>query len=140
MLEEETLEKAKRNLLQRFPLLPLCGTHHGYFTNQECSAVVDSINRSGAEIVIVGMGMPRQEKWIQEQFPSLKPLLILNAGSCFDFVAGTKKRCPTWLGKIGFEWFFRFLQEPVRLWKRYLLGNPMFIVRVLHQRFLKKLS
>jgi N-acetylglucosaminyldiphosphoundecaprenol N-acetyl-beta-D-mannosaminyltransferase len=135
--EESVLKKAKRNLVQFYPSLKISGSHHGYFTSQEAPSIVDLINRSGAEILIVGMGMPRQEQWIQKQFDALKPRLVLNAGSCFDFVAGTKKRCPSWIGIIGFEWLFRFVQEPRRLWRRYLIGNPLFIYRIIKSRILK---
>jgi N-acetylglucosaminyldiphosphoundecaprenol N-acetyl-beta-D-mannosaminyltransferase len=116
------LDKARTNLLNIFPSLKIAGMHHGYFTNQDTLSIVDLINRSGADILIVGMGMPKQEKWIQEQFAQLRPRLVLNAGSCLDFVAGSKRRCPSWLGKIGFEWLFRFILEPRRLWRRYLMG------------------
>jgi N-acetylglucosaminyldiphosphoundecaprenol N-acetyl-beta-D-mannosaminyltransferase len=136
--EDIVLEKTKINLLKSYPSLKISGSHHGYFTSQEAPSIVDLINRSGAEILIVGMGMPRQEKWIQEQFNALKPRLVLNAGSCFDFIAGTKKRCPSWMGKVGIEWLFRLAIEPQRLWRRYLIGNPVFIYRIIKSRLLKK--
>ena len=132
--EESVLEKAKNNLLKSYPSLIISGSHHGYFTSQETPGIVHLVNSSGAEILIVGMGMPRQEKWIQEQFTVLKPRLVFNAGSCFDYVAGTKNRCPSWLGKIGFEWIYRLMQDPGRLWKRYLIGNPLFIFRIIKAR------
>jgi N-acetylglucosaminyldiphosphoundecaprenol N-acetyl-beta-D-mannosaminyltransferase len=134
---DEILEKAKRNLLHLYPTLAILGMHHGYFSDRESSSLIDLINRSGADIVVVGMGMPKQEKWIQENFARLKPHLVLNAGSCFDFVAGTKKRCPQWLGNIGLEWLFRLILEPKRLWRRYLIGNPLFIYRIIKTGFMR---
>lgn len=127
---EEVLSKAQSVLSNRFPNLAIRGTHHGYFSDNEQVSVVQHINQSGADIVIVGMGMPRQEKWISEHSNNLRSSLILNAGSCFDFVAGTKRRCPEWMGTMGLEWLFRFIQEPRRLWQRYLIGNPLFILRM----------
>jgi N-acetylglucosaminyldiphosphoundecaprenol N-acetyl-beta-D-mannosaminyltransferase len=136
--EDIVLEKAKINLLKYYPSLKISGSHHGYFTSQEAPSIVHLINRSGADILIVGMGMPKQEKWILENFDQLQPRLILNAGSCFDFIAGTKKRCPSWMGKVGLEWLFRLVLEPRRLWRRYLIGNPVFIYRIIKARLLKK--
>jgi N-acetylglucosaminyldiphosphoundecaprenol N-acetyl-beta-D-mannosaminyltransferase len=98
------------------------------------ATVLDRINASGARILIVCMGMPLQERWILDNLPRLSVSLVLNGGSALDYVAGMKKRCPPWMGAIGMEWVYRLLQEPGRLWKRYLLGNPRFIIRVLLSR------
>lgn len=136
--EINVLEKTKANLLKSYPSLKISGSHHGYFTSQESSTIVQLINRAGADILIVGMGMPKQEQWILENYEQLQPRLILNAGSCFDFLAGTKKRCPPWMGKIGLEWLYRLMLEPRRLWRRYLIGNPLFIWRILRRRFTKQ--
>lgn len=131
---DRVLQKAQRTLLQRFPRLLIVGTRHGYFAEEETNRIVQSINVSAADVLIVGMGMPKQERWILHNYDKLNVSVFLNAGSCFDFVADEKPRCPSWLGRIGGEWLFRLILEPRRLWKRYLIGNPLFLSRVLRER------
>jgi len=114
-----------------FPQLQIVGSHHGYFAHAKSDDVVRDINASRPDVLIVGMGMPLQEEWIENHFANLNVNIILNAGSCFDFVSGEKRRCPQWMGTIGLEWMHRLFQEPRRLWRRYLLGNPLFLWRVL---------
>ena len=131
---EEVLTKAVRAMTTRYPKVRIAGYHHGYLTPENSERIVGMINQSGTDILIVGMGMPLQEEWIVRHFDRLRIRLALNAGSCFDYLAGVKRRCPRWMGQNGFEWLFRLMQEPGRLWKRYLLGNPLFILRVLRER------
>ncbi|MGB2869503.1 MAG: WecB/TagA/CpsF family glycosyltransferase [Bacteroidota bacterium] len=128
------LEKTVRTLQTRYPDLRFAGFHNGFFKPQENGSIVSTINRSRPDILIVGMGMPRQEKWILENIRNLKVHLIMNAGSCFDYVSGEKRRCPAWMGRLGLEWLFRLMLEPRRLWKRYLIGNPLFLMRVIRAR------
>lgn len=134
------LEKTLRNLQEQYPTLRFAGAHHGYFTNQENLNVVSLINQSRADLLLVAMGMPKQELWILENIGLLNVPLVMNAGSCFDYVAGVKHRCPRWMGRMGLEWFYRLLQEPRRLWKRYLVGNPLFLFRVILQKLGRKVS
>jgi N-acetylglucosaminyldiphosphoundecaprenol N-acetyl-beta-D-mannosaminyltransferase len=131
---EEIVTKASRAMTMRYPRVQLSGHHHGFLSSEDSERVVALINQSKADILIVGMGMPLQEEWIVEHFDRLGVRVALNAGSCFDYLAGTKRRCPRWMGEHGLEWSFRLMQEPGRLWKRYLLGNPLFLVRILRER------
>ncbi len=125
------------NVLGRmYPGMIIAGFHHGYFSREEQERIVHHINDSRPDILVVGMGMPLQERWILENIEKLDVPVLLNAGSCFDFVAGAKSRCPRWMGQAGMEWLFRLLLEPRRLWRRYLIGNPRFMLRVLFSRFL----
>jgi N-acetylglucosaminyldiphosphoundecaprenol N-acetyl-beta-D-mannosaminyltransferase len=133
--KEGVAETAASKLSDRIPGLIVSGTHHGFFHSEDEERIVKQINDSKAQILIVGMGMPLQESWILSHHQLLTPNIILNAGSCFDYVAGAKRRCPGWMGKFGLEWVYRLFQEPRRLWKRYLIGNPLFILRVLSARF-----
>jgi N-acetylglucosaminyldiphosphoundecaprenol N-acetyl-beta-D-mannosaminyltransferase len=129
-------ELAAEKLVKSNPgLIITC--HHGYFNHagSENEAVIKKINDSGAKIVLVGMGMPRQERWIIENFHhTLSANVILPVGAMFDYVAGVVPRGPRWMTDHGFEWLSRLIIEPKRLWKRYLIGNPRFLWRVLKQR------
>jgi len=116
---------ALRNL---YPGLQVSGFHNGFLDSVDITEVVGDINSSGTDILVIGMGMPLQERWILDNYRDLNAKIILNAGSCFDYVSGMKKRCPRFMGNIGLEWLYRLLQEPRRLWQRYLIGNPRFVL------------
>jgi N-acetylglucosaminyldiphosphoundecaprenol N-acetyl-beta-D-mannosaminyltransferase len=119
------------NLQSRFQV-SIAGTHHGYFDHpKESDALVEKINQSGADIVLVAFGAPLQEKWISAHKQELKPHVLLGVGGLFDFFSGRTKRAPRWLREIGLEWGYRILQEPGRMWQRYVIGNPLFLIRVL---------
>jgi len=107
------------------------GTHHGYFDlgGEENERVVREINNFSPHILLVGMGMPRQEKWILANCSRVKANVFLPAGACFDYVAGAIPTPPRWLGKLGFEWLYRLLAEPRRLWRRYLL-EPLSLLPI----------
>lgn len=131
---EEIVTRASRALTVRYPQARISGYHQGFLTPEGSEHVVETISRSETDILIVGMGMPLQEDWIAEHFDRLNIRVALNAGSCFEYLAGAKRRCPRWMGEHGLEWLFRLIQEPGRLWKRYLLGNPLFLTRILRER------
>lgn len=129
-------------LRKKYPNLEIA-TMHGYFpmftNSQENQAVLKEINAYKPHILMVGMGMPRQEKWILENIENVCTNTILTSGACIDYVAGEIATPPRWIGKIGMEWFYRLITEPKRLWKRYLL-DPWFIVKLLLQEFHKNLK
>jgi len=127
-------EIAARNMQQRFPGLKIAGTHHGYFSHNEEAGVIEQINHSGAAILLVAFGAPRQELWIQEHDAALHPPVRLGVGGLFDFYSDRIPRAPLWLRELGLEWTWRLLQEPGRMWRRYLVGNPLFIYRVWKQK------
>jgi N-acetylglucosaminyldiphosphoundecaprenol N-acetyl-beta-D-mannosaminyltransferase len=130
---QDVLEVAARRVKERFPNLKLVGYHHGYFEKHGPSsdAVIEEINSVQPDVLLVGFGMPIQEQWVMASGDRLQTKLILTVGSCFDYVSGRKRRCPRWMARHGFEWLFRFMQEPRRLFKRYIIGNPLFAARVL---------
>jgi len=102
--------------------------------DDECLRIVDMINDSGANVLAVGVGAPKQEKWIMKHKDSLPNVDIFFAlGATIDFEAGTKRRAPKWFGKIGLEWFWRLMNEPRRLSKRYLIDDPPFFWLILKQ-------
>lgn len=135
----EVAEAITRKLHQQIPGLKIVGTQHGFFNPDEDADFIARINSSGAEILFVGMGVPRQEKWAYKYFNALSVPVIWCVGALFEYYAGYRARAPWWLRRLGLEWLFRLLLEPRRLWRRYLLGNPEFLLRVLFAK-VKKLS
>ncbi len=133
---EEVVAKAAAAIRERFPGLTVAGWHHGYFAKkgEESERVVGEINRAAPDILFVGFGMPVQEYWIEENLKSLRAGIVLPAGSMIEYIAGEKSPTPSWMAANGLEWFYRLLREPRRLWKRYLLGNPLFMLRVVGRR------
>lgn len=109
--------------------------HHGMFDPNPQStsnqAVLMSIQASRPHLLVVGMGQPRQEQWLQENWPSLDVPAAITVGAMFDYLAGSTPRAPRWMTEHGLEWLGRLLIEPQRLWKRYLLGIPSFYLRLL---------
>ncbi len=117
----------------------IAGTAHGYFDHDsESNAMVESVNQSGADILLVAFGAPRQEKWIATHCEQLKPNILMGVGGLFDFYSGNIKRAPVWMREIGLEWIYRILQEPGRMWRRYVIGNPLFISRVIRWKFVSR--
>lgn len=131
--------KAADNLIARYPRLRIVGTQHGYFdkTNgsAENSAVIADINNAQPNLLLVGFGMPLQEKWLKDNWADIDANVAINLGAIFDFVSGELQRAPTWMNNNGLEWLGRLAIEPRRLWRRYLVGNPLFLARVLRHRF-----
>ncbi|MBN3885071.1 MAG: WecB/TagA/CpsF family glycosyltransferase [Nostoc sp.] len=122
-------EKGASILCQRFPGLQIACAH-GYIDmdkdSQENLATLAAINAYKPHILMVGMGMPRQEYWISENIEHIHTNIILTTGACMDYVAGAIPTPPRWMGKVGLEWLYRLLCEPKRLWRRYLL-EPWFV-------------
>lgn len=131
------IKKAGAVLTQQVPGLKIAGVHHGYFDKQnsgtENREVVARINSLKPDVLMVGFGMPFQEKWIAENWDNLNVHVVFTVGAFFDYVSGALPRLPRWMTDRGLEWLGRLVIEPRRLWKRYLLGNPVFFWRVLMQ-------
>ena len=129
-------EKLIANLEKRFPGLPVAGFDTPPFrplTPEEDRAAVEQINASGADIVWVGLGAPKQEYWMAEHLGKVNAPVMIGVGAAFDFHAGVKKQAPRWMQRSGLEWLFRLATEPRRLWKRYLINNPLFIILAILQ-------
>ena len=133
-------EKAARKLQEKYPGLKIA-THHGYFDKTAGSAenqeVIEKINASKANILVLGFGMPIQEKWLKENQDKLDINISLTGGAVFDYLSGELKRGPRWLVDNGMECIARLLIEPKRLWKRYLIGNTVFLYQVIAERLAK---
>lgn len=132
-------QEAARRLREHYPGLRIVGVRHGYFDHSagsaENEAVLEEINAAAPDILLVGLGMPLQEIWLTQNRRRLDAGVALTGGAVFDFLSGRARRGPRILTEHGLEWLARLLNEPRRLWRRYLIGNPLFLLRVLRQRF-----
>lgn len=134
---QATLDRAVTQYAARFPGLEIVGSHHGYFDHLDDAAalpVIEQVNRSGAEVLIVGLGNPLQEIWLDRYRDGLACRLAIACGGSLDQVAGVVPRAPRGWIRLRLEWLFRLGQEPRRLWRRYLIGNGVFLVRALFRR------
>jgi exopolysaccharide biosynthesis WecB/TagA/CpsF family protein len=126
-------ERAAAEMVRAIPGLRIVGTRHGFYHRSELD--VQAVSASGAEVLLVAMGNPRQELWIDQHFCRLTQLRIgVGVGAFFDFQAKAVPRAPEWMNRWGIEWVHRLAQEPRRLAKRYVIGNPLFLLRVAHER------
>ena len=123
-------EQAKR----AHPDLTIAGCRSGYFAPNAEAAVIDAINASGADVVMVAMGVPDQDVWLARVAPRLSAPVSLGVGGLFDFVSGRIPRAPKWMRKAGLEWAYRLSREPRRLWRRYVLGNAAFVAHLAARR------
>ena len=118
------------NLRQRYPGVKIVGGYsppHRPLTLEERAAVADEINHSRADVVWVGIGVPKQEKWMAQMRPMLETPVLVGVGAAFDFHAGLVPQAPPWMQQAGLEWAYRLTREPRRLWRRYLRYNPRFV-------------
>jgi len=124
---------AADSMIERYPGLRIVGARDGYFEPTEEAAVIEAINDSGARILLVAFGAPRQELWLRRWRDQLAPPVAMGVGGLFDFYSGRIQRAPLWMREMGLEWLFRLMQEPGRMWRRYVIGNPLFLWRVRQQ-------
>jgi N-acetylglucosaminyldiphosphoundecaprenol N-acetyl-beta-D-mannosaminyltransferase len=125
---------AAQTMQQRYPELLIAGVQDGYFTTEQESRIIETINDSGASILLVGFGVPKQELWLAKHREQLHTIVYFGVGGLFDYYSGRIPRAPVWMREIGLEWSWRLIQEPGRMWKRYVIGNPLFLYRVWLQR------
>lgn len=132
------VEAAAKNLTETFPNLKIAGTHHGYFDKSlgsvDNESVILDINNCKPDVLLVGFGMPMQEQWLMENWNRIEAVIALTGGAVFDYLSGNLRRAPRWMTDHGLEWLGRLIIEPHRLWKRYIVGIPLFIWRIIKQR------
>ena len=128
-------DAAAGKLTETISGLKIVGVRDGYFSRDQEADVAAEIRISGARLVMVAMGNPLQEEWLARNLQATGAGLGVGVGAFFDFTAGSVRRAPSWMNRWGIEWVWRLAQEPGRLWRRYVLGNPLFLVRVLLERF-----
>jgi len=129
-------EKVRLWIGKNYPEVIVSGTHHGYFSPRDAEKITSAICDAKTDLLLVAMGTPLQELWIARNLGETGARVAIGVGGLFDFYSGEVRRAPAWVRKIDMEWMFRLCQEPRRLWRRYLLGNPVFLWRVLRARFL----
>lgn len=127
------IEKAVEQLRAMYPELVIAGYHHGYFWDDE-PAMVEEIARSGATMLFVAITSPKKEQFVARYRERLGTKFVMGVGGTIDVIAGVTKRAPLWMQRAGLEWFFRLLQEPRRMWKRYLVSNTVFAFLLLEER------
>jgi N-acetylglucosaminyldiphosphoundecaprenol N-acetyl-beta-D-mannosaminyltransferase len=123
-------------LKERFPGLQVVGTFEPPFrplTEQEAADLQLQVQKAKPDVFWVGLSTPKQEKFMAEYLPRLETTLMFGVGAAFDFHSGRVRQAPRWIQRSGFEWLFRLSQEPRRLWKRYLINNPRFLLRAAGQ-------
>ena len=133
---EGVAELLAEHLRRRCPGIQIVGSCTPPFralTDEESAAVVARINEARPDIVWVGLSTPKQERWMHAHVGRLDAPVLVGVGAAFDFLAGLKPQAPRWMQRSGLEWSFRLLTEPRRLWRRYLVNNPLFVWHVLLQ-------
>jgi len=138
--KEEVIEAIKVRAARDFPKLAVAYAFSPPFrplSAEEDADITAEIAAKAPDFLFVGLGCPKQERWMNEHRPRLNAVM-LGVGASFDFFAGNVAECPPWLGRLGLEWLFRLTQEPRRLWKRYLVLNPRFAVRAGLQAILRR--
>jgi beta-1,4-glucosyltransferase len=122
-------KQAASQLCNQYPGLNIAGTEHGFNKENNADEIIESINNSGCDILLVAMGSPVQEQWLLEHRDKLQCKTALAVGGLFDFYSGNISRSPLWLREIGMEWVWRLIQEPRNKFNRYVIGNPLFLYR-----------
>ncbi|WP_088810294.1 MULTISPECIES: WecB/TagA/CpsF family glycosyltransferase [Listeria] len=131
---EEVVQNVVRIHQEKFPALQIAGCRNGYFDDAESEQIALDIQKSQADIVFVAFSSPKKEFWIREHIDTMKAPFVMGVGGSFDVISGLTKRAPEWMQKTGLEWFYRFAQEPRRMFKRYFVGNLSFMKKVLKER------
>lgn len=128
----DTIERAAHTVSRKYPGWDLAGFHHGYIAPKDTDELIEEINTAHPDLLLVGMGNPRQECWIHAHRATLRVPVCIGVGGLFDHWAGDLKRAPLWVRRQGLEWLQILLQQPHK-WRRYLLGNPKFLLRIVQQ-------
>lgn len=133
---EDILARLATNLRKRFPDIQIVGSYappYRELSASEDAQIVDLLNQAAPDIIWVGLSTPKQERWMANHVGKLMASALIGVGAAFDFHAGVKKQAPYWMQRSGLEWFFRLMSEPHRLWRRYLINNPLFLGRIVQQ-------
>ena len=127
-------ENLRRSCREKFPSLDIPFVRDGYGSLEEVASLEKELREKTPDLLMVGLGVPKQEEWIEKSRNKYRVTLYWSVGALFEYDGGRVSRCPPWMGRAGLEWLYRLAVEPKRLWKRYLLGNPRFLLRCLFSR------
>lgn len=133
-------QTAARRLTERIPGLLVVGVRDGYFGRDQDAEVAESIRATGAGLLLVALGNPLQESWLHRWLPATGARVGTGVGAFFDFQAGAVQRAPGWMNRFGLEWAHRLVLEPRRMWRRYLLGNPLFLLRAMRSARMRSVT
>lgn len=137
---KETLQKITEHAKKDYPHVKIESFSPAYkpiFDQQECDEMIQAVNSFSPDVLFIGMTAPKQETWAATYFDELNANHICCIGAVFDFYAGNINRCPEWVNKSGFEWLYRLIKEPGRMWRRYLIGNTQFIWLVFREKIIR---
>lgn len=136
--KEEVVTKVKAIYEEQYPGIQIMGYRNGYFTEADEPEIVKNMAESGADMMFVAFSSPKKEYWVNKYLEQLNIPFVMGVGGSFDIVAGVTERAPKWFQDHGLEWFYRFIQEPRRMWKRYIIGNAKFVGLTYKYKFKKK--
>lgn len=137
---ENVLRKVLEVVRTEYPGVIIAGFQHGYFSKTEESAIAENIRASSADVLFIAFDTPKKELWVKEYLTAMGVPVVHGVGGSFDVLARVIPRAPFWMQKRGLEWFFRLLQEPRRMWRRYLITNTIFVFLLLKECFLYRLG
>lgn len=135
--KEEVVTKVKAIYEKQYPGIQIVGYRNGYFTEADEPEIVKNMAESGADMMFVAFSSPKKEYWVNKYIDQLNIPFVMGVGGSFDIVAGVTERAPKWWQDHGLEWFYRFIQEPRRMWKRYIIGNAKFVALTYKYKFNK---
>ena len=135
--KEEVVTKVKAIFEKQYPNLRIVGYRNGYFTEADEPEIVADMAASGADMMFVAFSSPKKEYWVNKYLNQMNIPFVMGVGGSFDVVAGVTDRAPVWMQNHGLEWFYRFIQEPRRMWKRYIVGNFKFVTLTYKTKFSK---
>ena len=133
--KEDVVRKVKTAFELKYPGIRIAGYRNGYFSEDEEAEIVEDIARSNADMLFVAFSSPKKEYWIHKHLECLNVPFVMGVGGSFDVVAGKTSRAPLWMQTHGMEWLYRFIQEPRRMWRRYIIGNAQFILLTVRAKF-----
>ena len=136
--KEEVVTKVKRIFEEQYPDLQIVGYRNGYFSEADEPQIVADMAASGADMMFVAFSSPKKEYWVHKYLNQIGIPFVMGVGGSFDVVAGVTDRAPEWMQNHGLEWFYRFVQEPKRLWRRYIVGNTKFVALTYKYKLAKK--
>ena len=137
---EDVLRKVLEVVHADYPGIIIAGFQHGYFGKTEESAIAEKIRASLADVLFIGFDTPKKELWVKEYLTAMGVPVVHGVGGSFDVLARVIPRAPCWMQKRGLEWFFRLLQEPRRMWQRYLTTNTIFVLLLLKEWLLYRME
>lgn len=135
---EEVVTKVKAIYEEQYPEIQIVGYRNGYFTEADEPEIVKNMAESGADMMFVAFSSPKKEYWVNKYIAQLNIPFVMGVGGSFDIVAGVTERAPKWWQDHGLEWLYRFIQEPKRMWRRYIIGNAKFVGLTYKYKFKNK--